>query len=129
MGIRKTGNILRIQGNKDPKKKIEINQELPVISPVITKNDFKNTAKMKNEQNELLAEIKNDLETPETSNEDNQNDEKLTDLQNLMGTKLEREPPEKELYKDKIIRTTTKSVIPLKQIFFIIMLITVASGA
>merc|ERR1712030_165871 len=107
--------------NEKDSKKVKHNK-IPKM-----KKDIK-IIKAKDTEQENYKE-KDDLDKEEVKPKD-QDNEQLKNLQNLMNAKLEREPPEKELYKDKIVRTSVKSAISTNIIFLsIIMLITVASGA
>merc|ERR1711984_46135 len=107
--------------NEKDSKKVKHNK-IPKM-----KKDIK-IIKAKDTEQENYKE-KDDLNKEEVKPKD-QNNEQLKNLQNIMNAKLEREPPEKELYKDKIFGTSVKSAISTNIIFLsIVMLITVASGA
>merc|ERR1712030_126731 len=121
MKVENTINEVPEIKNEKDSKKVKHN-EIPKM-----KKDIK-IIKAKDTEQENYKE-KDDLDKEEVKPKD-QDNEQLKNLQNLMNAKLEREPPEKELYKDKIVGTSVKSAISTNKIFLsIIMLITVASGA
>merc|ERR1711984_43668 len=151
---------IKIEKNEPMEIKIEKNEPLEIIDtkmkvetkinevPEINEKDGKivkhneipkmrkdiKTIKAKDKEQENHKEkdeLKKDENKEEVKTKD-QKDKQLKNLQNLMNAKLEREPPEKELYKDKeiIFGTSVKSaILPIKSLIAIIMLVTVASGA
>merc|ERR1712030_72160 len=113
--------------NEKDGKKVKLNE-----IPKMTKNIKTIKTKDKEQENHKEKdELKKDENKEEVKTED-QKDKQLKNLQNLMNAKLEREPPEKELYKDKEKKfgTSVKSAtLPIKSLIAIVMLVTVASGA